>query len=121
MYACAHRLYLWLHGWPDMYDNIYKQGKLQVVKAKFILGTHWIGLDWIGLILFKLGHPFSHWLLFRGPMHIIYIYTYKIKISSRSLYEKFLSGYGTTCIVLQQIKRGLQLEKFVLYISRNLP
>ena len=27
----------------------------------------WIGLDWIGLILFRLGHPLSHWLLFRGP------------------------------------------------------
>ena len=61
---------------------------------------------------FKLLRQSLYW----GPMHVIYIYTYKIKISSRSLYEKFLSGYDTKCTVLQQIKRGLQLENSLCYI-----
>ena len=54
--------------YPTLSESTNKKKRMDqffLVLAILLIPTG--GLDWIGLILFRLGHPLSHWLLFRGP------------------------------------------------------
>ena len=48
-------------------------------------------MDWIGLILFGLGHPLSHWLLFRGPSN--HKYRINKQTNKHTTYIQFVNCY----------------------------
>ena len=54
-------------------------------------------VDWIGLILFRLGHPLSHWLLFRGPSN----QKYTINKQQTNKHTTLLIVISNKCSIMQ--------------------
>ena len=67
------------------------------VDSRNIICNKWIGLDWIGLILFRLGHPLSHWLLFRGPSN----QKYTINKQQTNKHTTLLIVISDKCSIMQ--------------------
>jgi hypothetical protein len=98
---------------------------LQYVPIATMPMQNWIGLDWIGLILFRLGHPLSHWLLFRGPSnhkyrinkqtnkqtyYIVNCY-YKCQMFNHAMFNSFGGCSGPSSLFSLGGGRGVQRKK----------